>query len=135
MATSSRQLITNYFKTFNINKDPNKKYYMYEKLTDEYYPIIENKNTNFFSGKILNGILEFKKIINLNIECTIYLDDYLIPENQFYNILETFIALKNHPDDKEFAFKLKKVVESNLFSESDDGFLNKKTIFKVKNNE
>ena len=135
MATSSRNLITNYFNNFNIKKDSKKKYYMYEKITNEYYPIIEEDNTNFFSSKALNGLLEYKKLINNNIDFTVYLDDFMIDENSFYNILQAFIDLKNHPNDEVFAQNLKKVIDSNMFNKTDNGFLNKETIFKVKNNE
>ena len=135
MATSSRSLITNYFKYIKLNKNPKKKYYMYEKSTNEFYPIIEGDTTNFFSSKILNGLMEYKKLINKGVDCDIFLDDYLIPENNFYNIIEAFAALRNYPNDDIFADKLKTVVDSNLFNETDNGFLNKKTIFKVKNNE
>ena len=135
MATSSRSLITNYFKYTKIDKDPKKKYFMYEKATDEYYPVIEEDYTNFFSGKILNGIKEYSKLINNNVDCNIILDDYMINENSFYNVIEAFVAVKNHPDDEEFVEKLKQVVDSNVFNQTDNGFLNKKTIFKVKNNE
>ena len=130
MATSSRSLISNYFKYTKINNDPNKKYYMYEKINKEFYPIIETDVTNFFSSKVLNGIMEYKKI-----DCMVYLDDYLISKNAFYNVLEAFMALKNHPYDKKFALKLKKVIDSNLFNNTDNGFLNKKTIVKVKKDE
>ena len=132
MSTSSRTLITNYFKYKDINKDPHKKYYMYEKQNKKYYPIVENETTNFFSSKILNGILEYRRLINENIDATVFLDDYMIYENQFYNVIETFTALRNCPNDEEFAKKLKEVIDSNLFNETDDGLLNKKTIFKVK---
>ena len=135
MATSSRSLISNYFKYTKINNDPNKKYYMYEKINKEFYPIIETDVTNFFSSKVLNGIMEYKKIIDKKIDCMIYLDDYLISKNAFYNVLEAFMALKNHPYDKKFALKLKKVIDSNLFNNTDNGFLNKKTIVKVKKDE
>ena len=135
MATSSRKLLTNYFKTFNISKKSDKKYYMYEKVTKQYYPILEDDYTNFFSSKALNGLLEYKKLINENIDFTVYLDDFMINENSFYNIIEAFIALKNHPNDDEFANNLKKVIDSNMFNETDNGFLNTETIFKVKNNE
>ena len=135
MATSSRSLISNYFKYTKINNDPNKKYYMYEKINKEFYPIIETDVTNFFSSKVLNGIMEYKKIIDKKIDCMVYLDDYLISKNAFYNVLEAFMALENHPDDKKFALKLKKVIDSNLFNNTDNGFLNKKTIVKVKKDE
>lgn len=135
MATSSRSLISNYFKYTKINKDPNKKYYMYEKINKEFYPIVETDVTNFFSSKVLNGIMEYKKLIDKKIDCMVYLDDYLISKNAFYNVLEAFMALENHPDDKKFALKLKKVIDSNLFNNTDNGFLNKKTIVKVKKDE
>ena len=132
MATSSRSLISNYFKYTKISRDPSKKYYICEKSTNEYYPVIESDTTNFFSSRILNGILEYKKLINENIDSNIILDDYLVTENSFYNVIEAFVALKNHPNDDEFADKLKQVVDSNLFENTDNGFLNKKTVFKVK---
>lgn len=135
MATSSRTLITNYLKYFKIKKNPNKKYYMFEKSSSKFYPIIEDGTTNFFSSKILNGLLEYKRLLNENIDCNIYLDDYMVNENSFYNVIEAFVALKNHPNDDEFAQKLKMVVDSNVFNETDNGFLNKRTIFKVKNDE
>ena len=132
MSTSSRTLISNYFKYKNIDRNPNKKYYMKEKSSNSFYPIVEKDTTNFFSNKVLNGILEYKRLINENIDCTVFLDDYMIFENQFYNVIEAFIAARNCPNDDEFVNKLKKVIDSNLFNETEDGFLNKKTIFKVK---
>ena len=135
MATSSRKLITNYFKTFNLNNNSNDKYYMHEKISNKYYPIIEDNNTNFFSDKVLNGILEYQKLIKNNIDFSVYLDDYLIDENQFYNVLEAFTELKNNSNDDEFASKLKQVIDNTMFYETDNGFLNKETIYKVKNNE
>ena len=135
IATSSRKLISNYFKHVDIKKDPKRKYYFKEKLNDDLYTIIESDNTNFFTGKILNGIMEYKKLINQNINSTIILDDYMIEEATFYNVIEAFIALKRCPTDEEFAEKLKLVIDSNCYNNTYDGFLNKKTIYKVKNNE
>ena len=135
MATSSRTLISNYLKFSKINKDSKKKYYMYEKSSKEYYPIVENDTTNFFSSKILNGIMEYKKLLNNNIDCSIFLDDYLIDEAEFYNVVEAFTKLKNNPEDDTFAENLKSVIDTNMHNNTDNGFLNKKTIVKVKNNE
>ena len=135
MATSSRKLITNYFKYAKIKKDPKRKYYFKEKSSDEFYIIVEDDNTNFFTGKILNGILEYKKLINENINTTIILDDYMIEEAAFYNVIEAFLALKRCPTDEEFANKLKQVIDSNCYNNTYNGFLNKKTIYKVKNDE
>ena len=97
--------------------------------------IFIKENTTFLSGKILNGLLEYKRLINENINAFVILDDYLIPESSFYNVIEAFIALKNAPNDDEFAEKLKEVVDANNYNNTYNGFLNKKTIFKVKNNE
>lgn len=134
MATSSRTLLSNYFKFINKEKKYNK-YYIKEKNDDNYYGVIESENTNFFSSKILNGVKYFPKIIsNDNLEA-IYLDDYMINECSFYNVMEAFIALKKSPNDKEFVEKLSKVVDSNNFNNTYDGFLNKKTVFKVKDYE
>lgn len=135
MATSSRKLITNYFKYCNMGKPKDKKYYFKEKNSNDFYQIVEKDNTTFLSGKILNGLLEYKRLINENINAFVILDDYLIPEASFYNVIEAFIALKNAPNDDEFAEKLKEVVDANNYNNTYNGFLNKKTIFKVKNNE
>ena len=133
MATSSRSLITNYFK-YTKKEKTSDKYFIKEKKSDELYPVVEKENTNFFTSKILNGITYFPKIIdnkNLNF---VFLDDYMINEKKFYNIIEAFIALTKASNDTEFVHKLSMVVDSNANS-TDTLFLNKKTIFKVKNNE
>ena len=134
VATSSRKLLTNYFKFTNKEKKSNK-YYIKEKKDDKYYPIIEDCNTNFFSGKILNGINEYPKIIDNEKVEAIFLDDYLIGEYSFYNVIETFNAIKKSPKDKDFVDKLSNVIKSNNYDETYDGFLNKETIFKVKDYE
>ena len=131
MATSSRSLITNYL-TYIKKKEKDNKYYMYEKITDKYYPIVEEENTNFFSSSVLNGILEYKELINKGFDFDVFLDDYLIDKTPFYNVIEAFNALKNNPNDTKFANKLKSVIDSNMSGNTDNGFLNKKTIFKVK---
>ncbi len=133
-STSSRSLLTNYFKFIKKEKEENK-YYIKEKNSDDYYPIVEEDNTNFFSSKILNGIKEYSKIIsNKNLQA-IYLDDYMISPQVFYNVIEAFCALKNSPNDKDFINKLYDVIDSNNYCNTYDGFFNNKTIFKVKENE
>lgn len=134
MATSSRTLLSNYFKFIDKEKK-SKKYFIKEKNSNDYYPIIEDKNTNFFSSKILNGIKEFPKIINNDNIHAIFLDDYMISDNSFYNVIEAFIALKKSPYDEEFVEKLSKVVDSNNYGNTNNGFFDNKTIFKVKDYE
>lgn len=133
-STSSRSLLTNYFKFIKKEKEENK-YYIKEKNSNDYYPIVEEDNTNFFSSKILNGIKEYSKIIsNKNLQA-IYLDDYMISPQVFYNVIEAFCALKNSPNDEDFINKLYDVIDSNNYGNTYDGFFNNKTIFKVKENE
>ena len=133
-STKSRSLLTNYFKFIKKEKEENK-YYIKEKNSNDYYPIVEEDNTNFFSSKILNGIKEYSKIIsNKNLQA-IYLDDYMISPQVFYNVIEAFCALKNSPNDKDFINKLYDVIDSNNYGNTYDGFFNNKTIFKVKENE
>lgn len=134
MATSSRTLLSNYFNFINKDKKDSK-YFIKEKSSDNYYPIVENGNTNFFSSKILNGIKEYPKIISHDNTYAIYLDDYMISDYSFYNVMEAFIALKKSPYDEEFVEKLSKVVDSNNYGNTDNGFFNNKTIFKVKDYE
>lgn len=134
MATSSRTLLSNYFKFINKEKNDNK-YFIKEKNSNNYYPIVEDGNTNFFSSKVLNGIREFPKIINHKNVYVIYLDDYMINEYSFYNVMEAFIALKKSPHEEEFIEKLSRVVDSNNYENTSIGFFNNKTIFKVKDYE
>lgn len=135
VAISSRKLISNYFKYCNIDRSVKDYYYIKEKTKDDLYPIMERDNTSFYSSKIFNGIIEFSKIMKNGGSDYIFLNDYKIEDSSFYNVIEAFIAARNFPDDEEFINKLSKVVESNCFNKTDEGFSNKETIFKVKNYE
>lgn len=133
MATSSRKLLSNYFDY--INKEKNKNIYsMSNKNKDGKYQVVEDFNTNFFSDKVLNGIIFYPELIRNNIDF-IFLDNYLIDEINFYNVIEAFSSLRNAYNDEEFVSKLEKVVESNTFNDTFYGFLNKETVVKVKDYE
>ena len=133
MATSSRKLLTNYFEYVNKDKTKNN-YVIKDKLKKDDYILVEDKNTNFFTGKVLNGIKYFPSLIKSNIDF-IFLDDYLLNGNNFYNVIEAFSSLRNAPDEENFINSLDKVVESNTFCDTFDGFLNKKTVYKVEDYE
>lgn len=135
IATSSRGLLSNYFEYIKSDKKESNIYYIKEKGSNELYPIVQENNTNIFSSKILNGIKEFSKIIGNKKVKWIFLNDYMISENSFCNVIEAFNALKKSNDDSNFVQKLYEVVESNNYYNTYDGFFNKETIFKVKNNE
>ena len=129
MATSSRQLLSNYFEFINEKKEKNL-YNFKEKRNDDKFLIVEEKNTNFFTYKVLNGINYFPILLSNNIDF-IFLDNYLLNEVKFYNVIEAYSSLRNAPNDKKFLEALNKVVIENTFYDTFDGFLNKKTVVKV----
>ena len=133
MATSSRKLLTNYFEYIDKEKN-NKEYVMKDKVKDKEYRLVEERDTNFFTNSVLNGISFYPKLIDNSIDF-IYLDDYMLDENKFFNIIEAFSSLRNAHDDKEYVSKLEEVVNSNTDYDTFYGFLNKKTVVKVKDYE
>lgn len=133
MATSSRKLLTNYFEY--IDKEKNKdKYIIRDKIKDKKYFLVEKDNTNFFTNDVLNGIKFFPELINNKIDFII-LDDFNLDSNNFYNVIEAFSSLRNAPKDEKFVNSLEKVVASNTYYDTFYGFLDKKTVYKVKDYE
>ena len=59
----------------------------------------------------------------------------MINENDFYNVVEAFSSLRNAKDDDDFVKKLNDVVKCNTYYDTFDGFLNKKTVYKVEDYE
>ena len=119
MAFSNRQLITNYFKHIK-EKNYKKNNYMIEK--DKKYLIKENTSgTMILSDYILNGYDELDKIKDIDY---IILNSYMIKDNKFIKILKIFNnKLKN----------IKNNIDINkIIKNTNDGFFNKKTIYKVK---
>ena len=133
MATSSRKLLTNYFDFVGKVKEKDT-YIMHDKVKDNDYLITEKFNTDFYTKKVLNGIKYYPELLNNNIDF-IYLDDYLINSNYFYNVVEAFSSLRNAPNDKKFVKNLEKVVNTNTYEETSTFFLEKKTVYKVEDYE
>ncbi len=133
MATSSRKLLTNYFEYIDKEKN-NKEYVMKDKVKDKEYRLVEERDTNFFTNSVLNGIKFLPGLIENGIDF-IYLDDYMLDENKFYNVIEAFSSLRNAYDDKFYVESLEKVVEANTDYDTFYGFLDKKTVVKVKDYE
>ena len=111
MATSSRKLLTNYFKFINKNKDKNS-YTFKDFITSKEFKIVEEYNSNFYTGDIYNSIEFIDKLDNLNI----ILDNYMVDEEVFYKEVNNFI---NH----------------NISRGNYTGFLDKKTVYKVEDYE
>ena len=133
MATSSRKLLTNYFEFIDRDKK-SKEYVMKDKAKNKEYRLVEERDTNFFTNSVLNGISFYPTLIENSIDF-IYLDDYMLDESKFYNIIEAFSSLRNAYDDKEYVSKLEEVVNSNTDYDTFYGFLDKKTVVKVKDYE
>lgn len=129
MATSSRKLLSNYFEQISKKKE-NSKYYIKDKVKKDTYFLVEDKDTNFFTNKVLNGIKFFPKLIENNISF-IFLDDYMLDGPNFYNVIEAFSSLRYAHDDKEFVRKLEEVVDINTNYDTFYGFLEKESVFKV----
>ena len=114
MAVSKRKLITNYFKYLK-KKNLKKKNYIIEK--DKKYRIIQNpEGTIILSDKILNGI-KYKQLFEDNNINYLILDQTMIKDKPFLKILDIIT------NNKQEEIPLKN---------TDELFLNKKTIYKVK---
>lgn len=114
MAFSKRRLITNYFKYLK-KKNLKKKNYIIEK--DKKYRIIETQEgTIILSDKILNGI-KYKQLFEDNNINYLILDQTMIKDRPFLKILDII----NNNKQEEIPIK-----------NTDELFLNKKTIYKVK---
>lgn len=116
--TSKRNLVSNYLETFDKEK-VSKIYYMYKEGIK--YPIIEEgKGTTAFSGHILNGIKEY---FDLDL-------DYYVINSFMINDIEKVLDIFNNVNKTNLE---KCYLELNkLVGNTDEGFLYKETIYKVK---
>ncbi len=120
LSTSVRKLTTNYLK-FSKIKNADKYYFIKEPNKNDYYYIIEDDfGTHIFDSKVLNLSLYLD---DLNVDYII-VDSFLIDKNKMETVYKAFSSF-----DKKFLVKLEN--EPNYT----EGFINKKTIYKVKNNE
>ena len=100
-----------------------------EMKEDEYgfkYPIIDNNvGTQVYSNNILNGI---RSKINLDVEY-IVLNSFNVDIDKFIIIIDMFKSVNKDNIDK-YEDKI-----NNMFNNIDTGFLNTRTIYRVKKNE
>lgn len=123
MFVSKRHIVKNYLEYFNL-KDNSCINYMYKE--DKKYPIIDNNiGTQVYSNNILNGI---KNSLNINVDY-IVLNSFNIELSKFINVVKMFKTV-NEDNIDEYNNKI-----NNMFSNVDYGFLNTKTIYKVKKND
>lgn len=120
LSTSLRKLVSNYKNYFDIDSN-SKNYYICENKKDTYYSVIEdNYGTHILGSKVLNL---FDELDYLDVNYII-LNNYMLDNEKFKKVLDIFIN-----NDKEKSFYIK-----NEF-DTDKGFINKKTIYKVKKDE
>ncbi len=118
LSTSNRRLVTNYLTHFNL-ENKSGSYEISEENSDCYYKIIEdNFGTHILGDKPLNLLSVYDK---LNVDYAV-VDGYLLDDIKM--VIEAF--LNNDLSKNE---KIEKKYNTN------DGFINKETIYKVKNDE
>ena len=123
MFVSKRNIVKNYLEYFNLNDDSKINYMEKEGKT---YPIIDNNiGTQVYSNNILNGI---KSKLNIEVEYII-LNSFNIYLDKFISIIDMFKTV-NKDNVVEYNDKI-----NNMFTNIDEGFLNTKTIYKVKKND
>ena len=122
VAFSKRKLVTNYYK--DLGETPTKELLVKEKVSNEYYDVIEDDNgTCFYLNKITNGTSIIKDLFNNNCEYIIF-REYGI--NNFNELVDdTMNYIKNKCNDENYVEKYKKLGDST-------NFFFKKTIYKVK---
>lgn len=123
MFVSKRHIVKNYLEYFNLSDNSNINYIEKE---NNIYPIIDNKTgTIVYSSNILNGI---KSYLHLDVEYAV-LNSFNIELEKFIKVINMF-KLVNHNTLDEY-----ESIINNMFTNTDSGFLNKKTIYKVKKDE
>lgn len=123
MFVSKRHIVKNYLEYFNLSDNSKINYIEKE---NNIYPIIDNNvGTQTFSSNILNGI---KSYLNINVDY-IVLNSFNIEFNKFIDVIKMFKNV-NESNVEEYYNKI-----NSMFKNVDDGFLNTKTIYKVKKND
>ena len=123
MFVSKRHIVRNYLNQFNLSDMSSVNYMEKEGNT---YPIIDdNVGTHVYSSHILNGIGYASKI-----DCEyILLNSFNIDTDDFVKVIEMFKSV-NESISKEYEERI-----NSMFSNTNLGFLDTKTIYRVKKNE
>ncbi len=123
MFVSKRHIVKNYLEYFKLNDESNVNYIEKE---DKIYPIIDNSiGTQVYSNNILNGI---KSSLNINVDY-IVLNSFQVELDKFISVIEMFKSV-NKDNVEEYNDKI-----NDMFTNIDNGFLNTKTIYRVKKND
>ena len=122
VAFSKRKLVTNYYN--DLGETPTNKLVVKEKVSNEYYDVIEDNNgTCFFLNKITNGTSIIKDLFNNNCQYIIFREYGIDNFNEL--VEDTINYLNDNCNNNEYVEKYKKLGDST-------NFFFKKTIYKVK---
>ena len=122
VAFSKRKLVTNYYN--DLGKIPSKELLVKEKVSNEYYDVIEDNNgTCFYLNKVTNGTSIIKDLFNNNCEYIIFREYGIDNFNEL--IEDTKKYINDKCTDDTYIEKYKKLGDST-------NFFFKKTIYKVK---
>lgn len=125
MFVSERHLVKNYLKTFDL-KDNSEINYI--ENSGNIYPIIDNDlGTISYSSHVLNGINEVLKFREIGINY-ILLNPFLISDSDFKIVLDLFNSV-NGDNIENYSKQIEEMFNT------DYGFFNKETIYKVKKND
>jgi hypothetical protein len=120
MFVSKRHIVKNYLENFKLIDSSSVNYMTKENKT---YPIIDNNiGTSVYSANILNGI---KTSLNIDADY-IVLNSFKIEIDKFISVIEMFKSV-NKDNVLDYEERI-----NNMFENVDNGFLNTKTIYKVK---
>lgn len=121
MSYSRRKLLTNFYES--IGKKKEKDLYIIKNNDEDYIVREEDEGSSFYYGKILN----YAKVLNDINAKYLVLNDSFIDDDTFEKVLSLYNKIIKEKD-----YKYVKEVE-NLVGDY-EGFLNTKTIYKVKKN-
>ena len=123
MFVSKRHIVRNYLNQFGLSDNSSVNYMEKEGNT---YPIIDNNVGTFcYSAHILNGI---KYMLDLNVEYII-LNSFNIDTDKFIEVVKMFKSV-NKNNVSEYESRI-----NDMFESTNYGFLDTKTIYRVKKNE
>ena len=120
LSTSARKLVSNYLSHFKIKDKSDINYIKENNSNDEYIIKEDDFGTHILSGKVLD-LFEEKDEIDVDY---LVINSYLLEENVVKNIIEAYVN-----NDKSKIESVRKVIKTQK------GFINRKTIYKVKHYE
>ena len=125
--SSNRFLLNNYLKYINHNLT-DKTHYIENNNTK--YPIYEDINgTHIINGNILNGLKEYTKLLENNIEYTV-VNSYDIDNIEL--VINNFNQVRNMYEENKIDENMINTLEQELTNDINKGFLYTETIYKVK---